>query len=312
MLLRQVRCFLAVARGGSFSAAARALNLSQPSLGVHIRQLEQRYRVRLFERGARGARLTPAGERLLPRAEALLAEAEGVEALLRELGQATPLTLTLGVTPTAEATFAHDLLRRSSGAGPPVSLVLVPGLSEELRRRTEAGELDAALCYGGLEDEWAGTVLPLYEEDLFLVGPPAVLEPGRPVPFAELARFPLVLERRFQALRRLIDGVAAAEGVRLDVRQEAEPASVKRALIRQHGCSTIVPYGLFIDDIRLGRMAAHRIVDPPLRRTMYLVRRRNLPAPVSALLTGWLDEIVRETIAADELHWRPRSRAASS
>ena len=303
MRLRQVRCFVAVARLGSFTAAAKALRLSQPSLGVHVRQLEQRYGVVLFNRHARGVTLTAAGELLLKQAEALLEEADRTETVLRAMGGAAPLSVTLGMTPTAEATLAPDLLQRCTAERPRVKLVLVQGLTAELRRRTEAGEIDAALCYGPYEGE-PKALLPLYSEDLYLVGLAEALGQRRSIAFAALEQVPLVLDRRFQAMRRLIEDVAAATGVPLDVRQEVEPVDVKRALIRRHGCFTIVPYGLFLEEIRQGQMAARRITNPPLRRTMYLARRKGLPAEISGLLTAWLDDIVAAAIASGEVRWR--------
>ena len=85
---------------------------------------------------------------------------------------------------------------------------------------------------------------------------------------------PLVLERCSQAIRQLIEDVTAASEVSLDVRQEMEPVKVKRALIRSHGYFTIVPYGLFLEEIRQGRMTARRISNPPLRRTNDFLRKR--------------------------------------
>jgi LysR family transcriptional regulator, nitrogen assimilation regulatory protein len=303
MLLQQVRCFVAVARRGSFTAAAEAMHLSQPSLGAHIRQLEQRYGVKLYERHARGARLTASGEAFLAQAEALLAEADRAEAVLRTLGPARPFGLKLGVTPTAEAMLAPELLQHCAASGHPIGLQLVQGLSEDLRLRTEAGEIDAALCYADVPpDGGSGDVVPLYSEHLFLVGPQA-LGHRRSIPFAELVGVPLMLDRRSQALRRLIENVAAARGLSLQV-QEVEPVDVKRALIRRHGGYTIVPYGLFFDEIRQGQMGAVRIANPPLRRTMYLVRRKGLPERPRALLTGWLKEVVRGVVATGDLPWR--------
>lgn len=303
MLLRQIRCFVAVARTGSFSAAAEAMNLSQPSLGVHVRNLEERYKVQLFHRHARGATPTAAGHALIKSAESLLAEADGIEDFMRTIGRSTPRTVTLGMTPTAEATLAPDLIQRSMLEHPQLSLTVVQGLSDDLRRRTEIGKIDAALLYGATTGEQSG-LLPLYTEDLYLVGQPASLGPKRSIRFQELARYKLTLDRRFQALRRLIDETAAAQGVSLIVEREVEPVEVKRALINRHGCFAIVPYGLYLDEVKLGRMGARRIVAPKLQRTMYLLLRKQLPPSLAGLLTGWIQDAVGSAVASTELRWR--------
>ena len=58
------------------------------------------------------------------------------------------------------------------------------------------------------------------------------------------------------------------------MRHELEAVDVERALIRRHGCFTIVPYGLSLEEIRQGRTAARRITDPPLRQMNDSLRMR--------------------------------------
>ena len=69
MYLRHLEYFVAVVQQGSILKAARKLNLSQPSLSVAMKQLEQELQTVLFERGARHIRLTETGKRLSERAE---------------------------------------------------------------------------------------------------------------------------------------------------------------------------------------------------------------------------------------------------
>src|ERR1700712_789452 len=81
---RVLRTYLAVCREGSISAAARQLNISQPSVSVAIAQLEQKLGGSLFERGRQGIVLTAAGRALMRRAEmmeVLLLDAEEAVAL---------------------------------------------------------------------------------------------------------------------------------------------------------------------------------------------------------------------------------------
>ncbi|WP_375457719.1 LysR family transcriptional regulator [uncultured Enterovirga sp.] len=304
MLLRKIRCFVEVARRGSFTAAAQQLRLSQPSLGAHVRQLEERYGIALFDRHGRGATLTAAGRRLFPQAEALLAEADRTELALRAMRQEEPARLLFGVTPTAQATLAPELLQRCAVQRPGTELVLIPGLSDDLRRQIEAGDIDAAVHYGR-PGEAADGSRALYAEDLYLVGKPGALGRGRTVAFAELPSVPLVLERRFQVFRRLLEQVAAERGLQLDVRHEVEPVDAKRALIRRYGVFAVAPLGLFLDEIRGGEMGAWRIVSPHLRFTLYLARRSGLPEPLSQALDRWLDASVAAIVAAGELRWHP-------
>ena len=76
MNLQQLQYFLATAERGSFSAAAHALHLSQPSVSEQVRRLEAELGVALFARVGRGIVLTDAGRTLRPHAEAVLQQVQ--------------------------------------------------------------------------------------------------------------------------------------------------------------------------------------------------------------------------------------------
>lgn len=305
MLLQQIRCFVTVAESGSFTSAARSLNLSQPALGAHVKNLEGALGVRLFDRHSRGVALTGAGHAFLAEARQVLdAVARARSAVEPFLGR-QEVQVSLGITPTSGKTLVPDLLVESAAQAPERRLYLRPGLSDDHRRMLLAGtELDAAFCYDP-EPNDALLIHPLYEEDLFLVGAPDALDRvDGPVPFAQLPQFPLVLDHRFHAARRRIEDIATAGGVKLQVRLEVEPAEVKRALIMQRSAFTLVPYGLFMEEIAQGLMSARRIIDPPVPRRMALVMRRTLPAVVSLGLLALIRPIVQRKILEGGLGWR--------
>ena len=107
MNLRQLACFVAVVDEGSFTRAARAIGIAQPSLSQHIRALEEDLDGRLIERLPRGIALTPAGRVLLPEARAAVRAVErgrrGARAALAletgELEIATVLSMAVGLLP---------------------------------------------------------------------------------------------------------------------------------------------------------------------------------------------------------------------
>src|SRR5512140_165363 len=73
MELNHLRSFVTIARFGHLTRAAEALHLSQPALSGHVKVLEEKLGVSLFDRTPTGMALTPAGERLVVEAEAILA-----------------------------------------------------------------------------------------------------------------------------------------------------------------------------------------------------------------------------------------------
>src|SRR4051812_22882704 len=96
MTLQQLSYFLAAAGHGSFSAAAEALHLAQPSLSEQIRRLEAELGVALFVRAGRGVELTEAGRLFQPHAERTLGEAQAAAESVREIRELSGGTVTFG------------------------------------------------------------------------------------------------------------------------------------------------------------------------------------------------------------------------
>ncbi|MDB5509720.1 MAG: transcriptional regulator [Hyphomicrobiales bacterium] len=302
MLLRQLRYFLTVAEAGSFTAAAQRMHVSQPALGYQVKQLEEKFGVALLERHSRGIRPTPAGEVLAQRARTILAEVEAAETVLAAFRVAPAAPVSLGVTPTPGRALAPELVAAALGVGPRIALR--EGLSDELARLVSLGELDAALCYDPLSTERLD-ILRLYTEDLYLVGPPRLIGSGdsRDITFDELTGLPLVLDGRFQAGRRIIEGIAGEQKAALDL-IEAEAVTVKRELLVRHGRCSIVPLGLFFEEIGRGQLAARRVVAPRISRTLVLATRKGLAADTVKALAAAIVPLVAQRIEAGDLAWR--------
>lgn len=302
MDLRQLRYFAAVAHSGSFTGASRALHISQPALGYQVKHLEQTLGTDLLLRHSRGVVPTEAGKLLLRHVERILADVEAAEAALDPFRRKLVGDVALGVTPTSGRALVPDLLKLCA-AQTGLRIALRQGMSNGLLAETLAGALDMAFCYDPPEIERTRPVA-LYREALFLIGPPDLVGPHRQdLAFATLEQFPLLLDNRLQNLRQLVETIAAERGVALNVTLEIEPINLKREMIVHYRRCTIVPYGLFRDEIRSGELRARRIVEPTLMRTMNLVLRPSLPESVGTFMLSAIRTIVAECIAEGELGW---------
>ena len=85
---------------------------------------------------------------------------------------------------------------------------------------------------------------------------------------------------------------------------EAEAVTVKRELLVRHGRCSIVPLGLFYEEIRSGQLAARRLSQPAVSRSLVLIARANLPAARRKELEAALLPLVAARIASGELAWR--------
>jgi len=296
--LRQIQYFLAVAKSGSFSAAARLVHVSQPSLCVQVKQLEQWLGAKLLSRHARGVELTAAGRAFLWHATAGLEEIKRAERAVAKVAN-----VTFGVTPTAGRALVADLLRICKEKTRAPKLLLREGMSDELWKLVADGDLDAAFCYDPSEATTL-RIVPLYREDLFLVGGPKLLGTvDQVVDRTALGNFPLVLGYPHHRTRQLIETAMRSAGVDLRAVEEVEPRTLKRELLVRHASCSIVPYGLFIDEIRSGELAA-RLIKPRLTRTAALLFNIKLQVATRQFLATAIRSIVKQRIAEKELRWR--------
>jgi len=301
--LRQIRYFVSVARSGSFVRASRELHISQPALGYQIRQLETELGVELLLRHSRGVILTEPGQVLLAHAEDILERMDRAEKAMDAFRNTLAGDITLGVTPTCGRVLAPELLERCA-VHPNLRIGLREGLSNELFQATSVVELDMSFCYDPPASSPAN-VAALYREQLFLIGPPDMLQEfGGSIPFRELGRFPLILDNRFQVLRQLIESTAQPLGMTLNVTLEIEPVNLKREMIVHHRRCTVLPYGLFRDEIEDGQLTALAIEDPVLERTMHFAVRPGLLPSIERFMLSTVRTLVRQKISGGEVGWR--------
>lgn len=303
MLLRQLRYFTSIARAGSFVAASRELNVSQPALGYQVKKLEERLGTELLVRLPRGVALTQAGQELLKHATVINEQVNEAIAAVAACHTDPRRQFSFGATPTAGKALVPDLLAQC-GAERGLQITIREALSSELLNDVQAGRLDVALCYDPPPQKGIAA-FPLYREDLFLVGPPALIgcDPSE-IAFAELAHFPLVLDTGSQITRGMIERIAKEHGVRLNVTVEVEPAGFKRELLTAERCCTLVPLGLFLHEIVNHELACRHVVAPSISRVLTLIARAGLPGNDIDFIRALLAPIVARKIDDGRLGWK--------
>jgi molybdate transport repressor ModE-like protein len=145
----RLRVLAAVARHGSVTAAAKALNYAQPSVSHHLARLEAETGARLVERSGRGVRLTDAGRLLAGRAEEILGRLDAAEQeLAAHVGQREERIRIAGF-PSALATVVPAAAARLRADHPGVELLLAEAEPQAAVRMLRAGRVDVALvfCY---------------------------------------------------------------------------------------------------------------------------------------------------------------------
>src|SRR4051812_25960671 len=132
MTLQQLQYFLATIERGSFSAAADALHMAQPSLSEQVRRLEAELGVDLFARVGRGLALTEAGHTLRPHAERLIADADEARASVAGVRELRGGTVSLGMFGDAPYYLLTEVIEEFRDRHPDVRVRLVGQNSSEV------------------------------------------------------------------------------------------------------------------------------------------------------------------------------------
>ena len=204
--LRQLRTFLEVIRSGSISAAARALNVTQPAASQQLHALERTLGVRLVERAAGRVIATAAGASVLGPARRAAEAAEEAAAAARAHRGGGAGRVRLGTGASACIYLLPPALAALRRRMPGLEVVVATGNTPEMLERVAEGELDAALVTLSGRTPRTLSVRPLFVDPLLALLPAALAPPGRAgLTPAALGAQPLILYERGGATREIID-----------------------------------------------------------------------------------------------------------
>jgi len=192
MTLTELRYIVAVARERHFGRAAEACFVSQPTLSVGIRKLEEELGVALFERGGE-VRLTAVGERVVEQAQRVHEGAERVLDIAKQGKDPLAGPLRLGVIYTVAPYLLPEVVRLLHKRAPNMPLLLQENYTHRLREMLKQGEIDAAILALPFEEP-GFAIQPVYDEDFVVAVPREHAWTGRKsLKAAELKKEPMVL-----------------------------------------------------------------------------------------------------------------------
>jgi LysR family cyn operon transcriptional activator len=273
--LLQLESFVAAVEHGSFSAAATALHVAQPSLSEQIRRLEARLGVVLFVRTNRRLVLTEAGQLLLPQARAALAAAEGVVDAVRPVRSMTGGTVTFGTFSSAHHFLLVDLVSRFRDRYPAVRVRMLGRNSAEVAEAVRDGRLEAGLVALPVDTQGLDVTPPVWTAEVVYASADSTRVAG-PVSIERLATLPLILpEARWGDLdptRRQLSERAREAGVALEPAVEVELPAAAVALAARGIADTVVSRSL-LAATEVGDRLGWAPLDPPMFETFAFVTR---------------------------------------
>lgn len=271
MTLTQLRYFLGIAAAGTMSGAARQIGIAQPALSSQIAHLEAELGHALFVRHGRGMTLTEVGQRLRRRAVEILRQVELTKDELSASAESPSGTVVVGMATAANMAFSVDLLISARRRFPRLKVQLVESMSGFLLEWVERGRIDMAIVY----DVIPHTALPvehLATENLYLIACPGADAAAKPVVrFADLAGLSLIVPGTQHRLGQLIQQMAVAHNIPLDIMAEVDSTfSIKKLVSRGEGYSILSAHAVQ-EEIERGELAAIPIEAPAITRSIDLV-----------------------------------------
>jgi LysR family hydrogen peroxide-inducible transcriptional activator len=170
MTLTELRYIVAVAREKHFGRAAEACFVSQPTLSVAIKKLEDELDVKLFERGSNEVSVTPLGEEIVRQAQAVIEQAAAIKEIAKRDKDPLSGPLRLGIIYTIGPYLLPDLVKQVIERMPKMQLVLQENFTVKLLEMLRTGELDVAVLAEPFPDQGLA-IAPLYDEPFMIAVP---------------------------------------------------------------------------------------------------------------------------------------------
>jgi len=281
----QLRTFTEVAKLGSFSRAAEKVMRSQPAVSAQIRQLEEEYGQKLFDRTAKAVRLTPAGEVVLDYARQLLElRTTSTQAVSHWNGMMRG-TLSIGAN---EGTFLYVLpkvLAKYHRKFPEVRISVYRSFTHKVSEKVEEGAVDVGVVTMPVKSA-SVKVIPVFRDRILLmVGPGSPLFHSRSATLQEFAQQPIILPKT-GSIRKVIE--KNLRPFREDLKITMELTSVtmiKRFVAAGFGVSLICA-SFAKENVRRDEVRLLTLDGLDLWRELALVYRkdRSLPRAASAFL----------------------------
>jgi LysR family hydrogen peroxide-inducible transcriptional activator len=170
MTLTELKYIVAVAREKHFGKAAEACFVSQPTLSVAVKKLEEELEVKIFERNANEVTVTALGEEIVRQAQAVLEQAANIKEIAKRGKDPLAGPLKLGVIYTIGPYLLPDLVREMITHTPQMPLMLQENFTVKLLEMLRTGEIDCAVLAEPFPDVGLA-VAPLYDEPFFAAVP---------------------------------------------------------------------------------------------------------------------------------------------
>ena len=270
-----LRALTEVVGQGSFTRAAKRLNLAQPTVSLQIRELEARLGLRLVDRMGKRAFATAAGRELIEHAERLAREGERLLAAMRRHRDGWLGQVRIGSSTTALIYHLPPVLARLRRQHPNIELVVTTGTTTGVVERMLRNEIDLGIVGLPIAERLLDLV-PLKTEPMLAIFSEHTENLPSKIAPQYLLQHTLILEYTRAHVRALIMGWLAGDGAEVRPAMELDNLEAVRRMVAAGLGASIVPASVISEPHASAHIIA-RPLEPALTRTLALAQRRDKP-----------------------------------
>jgi LysR family carnitine catabolism transcriptional activator len=271
--LDQLQAFVAIARLGSFTRAARTLHLSQPAVSTQIRNLEDVLGARLFDRNTRSVAVSPVGKELAPVLERILHDIEAVAVGVKERAATPQGVVTVGALPSISSGLLPIAIARFQARFPAASVRLKDAVAGRVVAMVKAGEVDFGIA-SSIRADPEIQIAPLMTDRMNVVFRPGhPLESKRVITVPDLRGYPLILTDPQSSVRTLVDRAFESNGDLPSPAYEVTYMSTAIGLAKAGLGIAILPSSAAFEGKQLSMLRWRPIRHQALTRKIGLIRR---------------------------------------
>lgn len=273
---RRLQVFHTVARLSSFTKAAESLHMTQPAVTFQIRQLEEHFNTRLFDRTHNRISLTAAGDKVFIYADKILALYIEMDSKVRELTGDVSGVLLIGASTTIAEYVLPSLLGEFKGNYPSVNIRLSVSNSVGIVHMVENNTVDVGIIESPITNKNLAVDVCWHDNLVFICRPDHELAKEKSIPVAKLIELPFVCREEGSGTREFICAHLEESNISMqDLNISLEvgsPEAIKSAVEAGLGVS-IVSAATIAKEVKLNTLVGLPL-DPPLERPFSIVYQR--------------------------------------
>ncbi len=288
----QLTTFIEVATLGNFSRAGEKVLRSQPAVSAQIRQMENEYGEKLFDRTKKAVRLTPAGELLFDYAQRLLALRNESLRAIADQGGVTRGVLSIGANETTFLYVLPEILGQYRRQFPRVRTSIYRNFSQKVLEKVEDGAIELGVVTLPIKVPSLKVIRLFRDPLIWIAAPDNPLAAQKKVTLSDIAEQELVMHK-VGSLRRVMDAQMRPYRPRLRVTMELTSAAIVKKFVASGFGVSLIGASFVQEEVKAGQLVVLRVDEAQDWRELGLVyhRDRSLSQAAKAFL-----EVARKSL----------------